>query len=381
MGELTFENIFDTEESIDLFNENEEGSEDENEDAEKEGTEKKDNNNETEDVTIEELFQTEGGEDPESGGSENKDSGENANPEEGGGSSVFSSIAAALVEEGVLETLTEKDLKGVKTVDQFKELIKKEVDNKLGEEGKKLRGDIDDGVDPEVAENYNKVLSYLKGLDEEIVSEDSEDAELIRKKIILQDYLNKGFSKEKAIREVEKSLAAGTDIDDAIYALHENITFFETKYNGIIESVKQERERQKQEIQKNVELVKSKIMDTEEPFAGVKLEKSIREKVYKNVAVPNERWKDGRYYTKLQKFQLEKPEEFIHKIGVLFTLTDGFKNLDGIVKKQVKEKTAKTMSNLENVLKGTTVKGGRLKLINGGDDEEMSIHSDFKLDI
>ena len=33
--------------------------------------------------------------------------------------------------------------------------------------------------------------------------------------IIFQDFLNRGYSKERAAREVQKSFNAGTDIDDA----------------------------------------------------------------------------------------------------------------------------------------------------------------------
>jgi hypothetical protein len=43
--------------------------------------------------------------------------------------------------------------------------------------------------------------------------------ENFRKSLIFQDLINRGYSQQKAEKEVQKSINAGTDIDDAIDAL------------------------------------------------------------------------------------------------------------------------------------------------------------------
>ena len=58
--------------------------------------------------------------------------------------------------------------------------------------------------------------------------------------MIFQDFINRGYSKERASREVKKSLDSGTDIEDANEALKSNKEFFKDKYNELINDAKLE---------------------------------------------------------------------------------------------------------------------------------------------
>ena len=58
------------------------------------------------------------------------------------------------------------------------------------------------------------------------LSDESEKGEKLRKDLIYQDFLNRGYSKERATKEVQKSLNAGTDIEDARESLKSNKEFF-----------------------------------------------------------------------------------------------------------------------------------------------------------
>lgn len=46
----------------------------------------------------------------------------------------------------------------------------------------------------------------------------------------MQDYLNRGYSQARAEREYNKSVQAGTDIEDAKEALTGNREHFQSKY-------------------------------------------------------------------------------------------------------------------------------------------------------
>lgn len=54
------------------------------------------------------------------------------------------------------------------------------------------------------------------------------------------------------------------------------------------------------------------------------------------------------------------------KIGVLFTLTDGFKDIDKLVNKRVGQEKKKAIRDLEKVLKSnSTIQGGALDFMSG----------------
>lgn len=45
----------------------------------------------------------------------------------------------------------------------------------------------------------------------------------------------------------------------------------------------------------------------------------------------------GEYYTAIQKYEKDNRVDFLKYLGLIFTLTDGFKSLDGLVKGKVKK--------------------------------------------
>ena len=80
---------------------------------------------------------------------------------------------------------------------------------------------------------------------------------------------------------------------------------------------------------------------------------------------------------------MENKTDFMKNLGLLFTLTDGFKNLDGLVKNKVRKEVKKGLRELENTLNNTTrTSDGNLKFVsNVNEDEESFIGVDWKLDV
>ena len=63
----------------------------------------------------------------------------------------------------------------------------------------------------------------------------------------------------------------------------------------------------------------------------------------------------GNYYTEVQKYQMDHPEEFRHKIGILYAITNGFQSLDGVIDKKVSAETKKGLKEIETKLSGVQV--------------------------
>lgn len=360
-------------------------SDDTSEETENSSDEKNDKEeNKVTEVNPDELFDDEDG--PESVGDEDNNQETRTPPEESTGDSsadFYSSIASALRKDGVLEYLDDDTLKDIKTADDFKEMFNNEVEKRISEIDSRVNEALNNGGEPAEIRKYENTLRALDRFTKEYLSdENSEEAAEDRKRLIYQDYLNKGFSQERASKMVQKSLDAGSEIDDALEALEENKKFFTNVYNDYLKELKNEEQKRQEFLQQKEEELQKLVLDTEEPFDGISLDKTTRGKVLDAISKTTIKGDDGKYYTKLQDYQLKNPNEFLYKLGVVFTLTDGFKNIDKLIGKKVKQKTNENIRGLERTLKNQKNYGGTPRYVsNGYDDSKNQNFSRFSLNI
>jgi hypothetical protein len=385
--ELSLDNILGAEEIENLFVEDDEtqGTPPVNEEPPKKEEEpSKDKEETTEVVDVDNLFT----DTPESVGSgkENTEEKEDTTPKGDGTSpkNFYSSIAKALKEEGIFPDLDDEGLSKVKDPEDFRDLIDQQIKAGLDERQKRIDEALNAGVEPTEIKKYENTINFLDSIKEENISDEGDKGEKLRKDLIYQDFINRGYSKERATREVQKSFNAGTDIDDAKEALKSNIDFFRDKYDELVNDAKSEAEEEERERKDQAEKLKSSILNDKDVFGDLSVDKSTRQKIYDNIAKPV--YKDpetGEYFTAIQKYEMENRTDFLKNIGLLFTLTDGFKNLDGLVKGKVKKEVKKGLRELEHTLNNTArTSDGNLKFVSGVDeDPESFIGKGWNLDV
>lgn len=287
-------------------------------------------------------------------------------------------------EEGIFPNLDDEGLSKVKDPEDFRDLIDQQIKASLDERQKRIDEALNAGVEPTEIRKYENAINFLGSIKEENISDEGDKGEKLRKDLIYQDFINRGYSKERAAREVQKSFNAGTDIDDAKEALESNIGFFKDKYDELVNDAKSETEQEERERKEQAEKLKSSILNDKEVFGDLSVDKSTRQKIYDNIAKPV--YKDpetGEYFTAIQKYEMENRTDFLKNIGLLFTLTDGFKNLDGLVKGKVKKEVNKGLRELEHTLNNTArTSDGNLKFVSGVDeDPESFIGKGWNLDV
>ena len=385
--ELSLDNILGAEEIENLFvedNETQDTPPANGEPPKKEEEPSKDKEETTEVVDVDNLFT----DTPESVGSgkENTEEKEDTTPKGDGTSpkNFYSSIAKALKEEGIFPDLDDDGLSKVKEPEDFRDLIDQQIKAGLDERQKRIDEALNAGVEPTEIRRYENTMSFLDSIKEENISDEGDKGEKLRKDLIYQDFINRGYSKERAAREVQKSFNAGTDIDDAKEALKSNIDFFRDKYDELVNDAKSEAEQEEKERKEQAEKLKSSILNDKEVFGDLSVDKSTRQKIYDNIAKPV--YKDpetGEYFTAIQKYEMENRTDFLKNIGLLFTLTNGFKNLDGLVKGKVKKEVNKGLRELEHTLNNTArTSDGNLKFVSGVDeDPESFIGKGWNLDV
>lgn len=385
--ELSLDNILGAEEIENLFVEDGETQDTppaNGEPPKKEEEPSKDKEETTEVVDVDNLFT----DTPESVGSgkENTEEKEDTTPKGDGTSpkNFYSSIAKALKEEGIFPDLDDDGLSKVKDPEDFRDLIDQQIKAGLDERQKRIDEALNAGVEPTEIRKYENTINFLGSIKEENISDEGDKGEKLRKDLIYQDFINRGYSKERAAREVQKSFNAGTDIDDAKEALKSNIDFFKDKYDELVNDAKSEAEQEEKERKEQAEKLKSSILNDKDVFGDLSVDKSTRQKIYDNIAKPV--YKDpetGEYFTAIQKYEMENRTDFLKNIGLLFTLTDGFKNLDGLVKGKVKKEVKKGLRELEHTLNNTArTSDGNLKFVSGVDeDPESFIGKGWNLDV
>lgn len=385
--ELSLDNILGAEEIENLFVEDKDTQDTppaNGEPPKKEEEPDKDKEETTEVVDVDNLFT----DTPESVGSgkENTEEKEDTTPKGDGTSpkNFYSSIAKALKEEGIFPDLDDEGLSKVKDPEDFKDLIDQQIKAGLDERQKRIDEALNAGVEPTEIRKYENTINFLDSIKEENISDEGDKGEKLRKDLIYQDFINRGYSKERAAREVQKSFNAGTDIDDAKEALKSNIDFFKDKYNELVNEAKSEAEQEEKGRKEQAEKLKSSILNDKDVFGDLSIDKSTRQKIYDNIAKPV--YKDpetGEYFTAIQKYEMENRTDFLKNIGLLFTLTDGFKNLDGLVKGKVKKEVKKGLRELEHTLNNTArTSDGNLKFVSGVDeDPESFIGKGWNLDV
>ena len=386
---LSLDNILGADEIENLFVEDEETQETPPVNEETSENEDKDKNKEetTEVVDVDTLFT----EEPESVGSGKEDDtkgkeGTESDKEKGTSpkNNFYSSIAKALKEEGIFPDLDDETADKIKAPEDFAEAVEKQIQARFDERQKRIDEALNAGIESSEIKKYENTLEYLNSLQDSALSDESDKGEKLRQQLIFQDFINRGYNKERAQREVQKSFNSGTDIEDAKEALASNKEFFQNEYNNLIKEAQEERKKEAQERKEQAEKLKKSILEDTNVFGDIQIDKATRQRVFDNISKPV--YKDpetGELFTAIQKYEMENSTEFLKNVGLLFTLTDGFKNLDGLVKSKVRKEVKKGLRELEHTLNNTSrTSDGNLKFVSGvEDDPESFIGKGWSLDV
>lgn len=375
--ELSLDNILETEEIENLFSEEEiqETTDSESPEEDKETTET---------VNVDNLFTDES----ESVGSEEN----NARDKEDTGLSndkgasptnnFYSSIAKALREEGIFQNLD--DEVNISSAEDFAKAMRDEITAQFDERQRRIDEALNAGVEPLEIKRYENTLGYLNSLQDSHLADESEKGEKLREQLIYQDFINRGYSKERALREVKKSFNSGTDIEDAKEALISNKEFFQNEYDSLIQEAQEEEKREIQRRKEQAEQLKKSILEDDKVFGEIQVDKATRKKVFDVISKPIYKDPDtGELFTAIQKYEMDNRTEFLKNLGLIFTLTDGFKNLDNLVKNKVRKEVKKGLKELEHTLNNTArTSDGNLRFVSGIDeDPESFIGKGWEIDI
>ena len=266
----------------------------------------------------------------------------------------YSSITDALVVDGIFPDLDKETIQNVKTPEDFQKIIEEQINARFTEKEKRINDALNNNVAPNIVQQYENTLDYLDKINDESLSAEDEEGENLRRQLIYNDYLNRGFSKTRAEKMVNDAINNGTDIDDAKDALQGIKDFYNNKYKEILDSAKENEKKLAEERTKQSENLKKSIMEDKNLYGDVDVDKTTRIKIYDFITKPVYKDSNGNYMTALQKYQSENTIEAMKNFAICYTLTNGFKDWSKLGSKQAKREVKKGLANLEKVINSTS---------------------------
>ena len=386
LGEQEIETLFTDPEDNDVQKEHKETEEEEVETPDSDGKKQKEKDNTTEDVDPEDLFEDKA---PESVGSgkDNEGKEDTAPDNDADGTSpnnFYSSIANACAVDGIFPNLDDETIKKAVDAESFSNLIEAEINARFDEKQKRISQALENGVEPTDIKKYESTLSYIDTITDAAIAEESEKGEQLRYNLIYQDFINKGMTPDKAKKFADRTVDAGTDVEDAKEALLSNKEFFSNAYNKMLQDAQQKADEEKAEREKNAKELEKSLMKDKQLFGDMGISNDIRKKAFDSVSKPV--YKDpetGDYMTAIQKYESEHRADFLKYTGLIFAMTNGFKDFDSFAKGQVKKEVKKGLRELEQTLNNTRRNNdGSLRMVtNQKDDPNSFISKGMKLDL
>lgn len=266
----------------------------------------------------------------------------------------YSSITDALVVDGIFPDLDKETIQNVKTPEDFQKIIEEQINARFDEKQKRINDALNNNVEPNIIQQYESTLDYLDKINDESLSAENEEGENLRRQLIYNDYLNRGFSKTRAEKMVNDAINNGTDVDDAKDALQGIKDFYNNKYKEILDSAKENEKKLAEERTKQSENLKKSIMEDKNLYGDIDVDKSTRTKIYDFITKPVYKDSNGNYMTALQKYQSENTIEAMKNFAICYTLTNGFKDWSKLGSKQAKREVKKGLANLEKVINSTS---------------------------
>lgn len=254
---------------------------------------------------------------------------------------LYSSLAAQLKQAGVLSY---NDDEKISSIEDINKLIEKQVESKLDESSKFYRKAVEKGMSSSEFLQYEQKLKQLDNITEDVLS--NSDNSQLRLNIIGQDFLNRGYSKEDAIKFAKRSIDLGEDIDDAKKAL-ENIKSFTKK------ELEEKIENSEKETTSISDKIKTFINSEEELVKGLKIDKNQKEQLYKQIITPVAKNDLGEPLSEYAKQMSDNPIKMRVMNEYMFMLTKGytdFSKLSNMVESKVTNDLDKLLKTSSSIL-------------------------------
>lgn len=246
-------------------------------------------------------------------------------------SSPLTSLTSALREDGVLSSLSDDELKNIKSGEDLINVIRKQIESNeysdLNEDQQEYLKAMRSGV-PEVEyRQTKKTVDQLSRLNPDDL--ESDDAENFRKQLLVQDFLNKGFEESEAEKYALRSVELGEDIADSKKALGRIKADEEKRLKQLSLDAENKQKQATEEYNKRVNDLKLKVNNTNEILPNVKINEATQGKIFDLMTKTAGYDRNNNPVNAVVKNMMED-QDYLVKLNYLHVLTDGFKDFGSL---------------------------------------------------
>lgn len=246
-------------------------------------------------------------------------------------SSPLTSLTSALREDGVLSSLSDDEMKDIKSGEDLIKVIRKQIESNeysdLTDDQQEYLKAIRTGVPEASYREAKKTVDQLNKLNPEDL--EREDSEEFRKQVLVQDFVSKGFDEEEANKYASRSIELGEDVEDSKKALG-RIQATEGKR---LKQLSLDAEKQQKDNVDNyntrVNELKVKVNGTNEILPNVKINEDTQGKIFDLMTKTAGYDRNNNPVNAVVKNMMED-QEYLVKLNYLHVLTDGFKDFKSL---------------------------------------------------
>lgn len=304
-----------------------------------------------------------------------EDGGYGVSSGDGGGSSpdVYSSIARALSEDGILNS---PNIDGVRDAETLRRAMEEEVYNRLTPVQQRVNAALGIGMQPDEIQQYEAAMSQAAECTDDRITDESDEGQNLRKDLIYQGCLARGMNQQQAEREVNKSFKAGTDIEDAKDARDTVMQALQSRYGQALQERKSQIDQMQAANAQFQDSVIGSIANDDGRMFGT-LTENTKRLVANNLMNRSIRLRDGSMMTPVEAYAAQDPVGFQKVVGVMFTLTNGFRDFDRLGDIKANRSMKRGIAGLERALRGSGSGGGGsykyANNVNGREDDDEEI--------
>jgi len=277
----------------------------------------------------------------------------------------LSLFASALAEEGVITNLPEG---GIKTFEELTELMRTEIRSNelagLNDAQKDYLKALEQGI---THSEYTDSQSKISSLDS-IKDADLKENEDLQRQFIVDDFVSKGYSKEKADKFAQRSFDLGTNAEDALESLTaKREEAIASKAQLAIDRAKQIKTQEEDYVKIQAD-IKEKVFDEKkEIIPGIKFSKKVADEVYQALTKPAGYTKDNQPLTRAQQVRMKDPLDFEHKINTLLVLTKDLSDFSVFEGRSTSKKAKEFIEKIKTSSSTETNGGGFTNYDSDGD--------------
>lgn len=280
----------------------------------------------------------------------------NPTPEVNDNISVF---AKALQEEGLLEGITEDDLKNINSLaDVVKYAQEKAIDSSLSTltpTQQRYMDSLKAGIEINEFEQLEKELQSLEVLTEDTLGNDLQK----QFTVIAYDLINKGMDKEEAQDLANLIVNQPNGLQKALVAKD---ALYQSKLKAYNDNVEVKKQDNLASVEQTKELVNSK----EKVLGKVTLTKADKDKIFSNMTTRVDII-DGQQVNAFSKWRKEQGVEAEFILNTLMVLTDNFTSL-GKLGISAKSAASKALEDKLRQAENSEITGQRFKVGDGDYD-------------